>query len=52
MLKEVGDDPSAEKVKEYVVKTLDSGVSVMTASVLLGILLTGKPKWPTNMNVK
>lgn len=37
MLKDVGDDPSDEKVKEYVLKTLDSGVGVTSVSVALGI---------------
>ena len=29
MLKDVGENPSAEKVKDYVVKTLDGGVSII-----------------------
>lgn len=28
MLKDVGDDPSDEKVKDYVLKTLDGGVGI------------------------
>ena len=30
MLKEVGDDPSDEKVKEFVLNTLQGGVSITT----------------------
>ena len=29
MLKDVGENPSAEKVKDYVVKTLDGGVGII-----------------------
>ena len=29
MLKDVGDDPSDEKVKDYVLKTLDGGVCIV-----------------------
>ena len=29
MLKDVGDDPSDEKVKDYVLKTLDGGVGIV-----------------------
>ena len=29
MLKEVGEDPSDEKVKEFVLNTLNSGVGIM-----------------------
>lgn len=29
MLQDVGDDPSDEKVKDYVLKTLDGGVGIV-----------------------
>lgn len=29
MLQDVGDDPSDEKVKDYVLKTLDGGVGII-----------------------
>ena len=39
MLKDVGENPSAEKVKDYVVKTLDGGVGIIYSRNFMAVVV-------------